>query len=212
MKAFGATALILQTLLLAACNERVTSHYETRSEAVRRRVPLRAEGGKGVSRQTLRDGCRRNIRRRSSLLSGARLPSIRFLQFKFTVELPRRPRQGTLQILDGIEQELRRNLEETEDQCPNGPLYFEPLARALALRVLGAVRDKKKRTSVQRPHANQQAPRCRGRCISKSLSRTPTPQSAAWAGISRSDAKSASGRCSAWSSSKPSMTLHQASR
>ena len=28
-------------------------------------------------------------------------------------------------------------MEETEDQCPHGPLYFEPLARALALRVLG---------------------------------------------------------------------------
>ena len=39
-------------------------------------------------------------------------------------------------------------MEETEDQCPNGPLYFEPLARALALRVLSGVRDKNKRTAV----------------------------------------------------------------
>ncbi len=31
-------------------------------------------------------------------------------------------------------------MEETEDQCPHGPLYFEPLARALALRVLGTVK------------------------------------------------------------------------
>jgi AraC family transcriptional regulator len=36
-------------------------------------------------------------------------------------------------------------MEETEDQCPHGPLYFEPLARALALRVLGTVRDQRNR-------------------------------------------------------------------
>jgi AraC family transcriptional regulator len=39
-------------------------------------------------------------------------------------------------------------MEETEDQCPHGPLYFEPLARALALRVLGTVRDQNKKTAV----------------------------------------------------------------
>jgi len=39
-------------------------------------------------------------------------------------------------------------MEETEDQCPHGPLYFEPLARALALRVLGTVRDQQKKAAV----------------------------------------------------------------
>jgi AraC-like DNA-binding protein len=41
-----------------------------------------------------------------------------------------------------IEALCRLLMEETEEQCPNGPLYFEPLARALALRVLGTVRDR----------------------------------------------------------------------
>jgi AraC family transcriptional regulator len=36
-------------------------------------------------------------------------------------------------------------MEETEDQCTHGPLYFEPLARALALRVLDTVRDQHSR-------------------------------------------------------------------
>ena len=44
-----------------------------------------------------------------------------------------------------IEALCRLLMEETEDQCPNGPLYFEPLARALALRVLGSVRDQHSR-------------------------------------------------------------------
>jgi AraC family transcriptional regulator len=39
-------------------------------------------------------------------------------------------------------------MEETEDQCPHGPLYFEPLARALALRVLGTVKRKPRKTAV----------------------------------------------------------------
>jgi hypothetical protein len=33
-------------------------------------------------------------------------------------------------------------MEETEAQCPHGPLYFEPLARALAAGVLSTIRDK----------------------------------------------------------------------
>jgi AraC family transcriptional regulator len=33
-------------------------------------------------------------------------------------------------------------MEETEDQCPHGRIYFEPLARALALSVLWTVRDR----------------------------------------------------------------------
>jgi AraC family transcriptional regulator len=36
-------------------------------------------------------------------------------------------------------------MEETEAQCPHGPLYFEPLARALAVGVLSAIRDKRLR-------------------------------------------------------------------
>ena len=39
-------------------------------------------------------------------------------------------------------------MEETEDQCPYGPSYFEPLARALALRVLWTVRDRHKGAPV----------------------------------------------------------------
>ena len=39
-------------------------------------------------------------------------------------------------------------MEETEDQCPHGPLYFEPLARALALRVLGTVKKRERKTAV----------------------------------------------------------------
>jgi AraC family transcriptional regulator len=39
-------------------------------------------------------------------------------------------------------------MEETEDQCPHGPLYFEPLARALALRVLGTVKKGERKTAV----------------------------------------------------------------
>jgi AraC-like DNA-binding protein len=39
-------------------------------------------------------------------------------------------------------------MEETEDQCPHGPLYFEPLARALALRVLSTVRDRQRKAVV----------------------------------------------------------------
>ncbi|HEY5891923.1 MAG TPA: AraC family transcriptional regulator [Chthoniobacterales bacterium] len=39
-------------------------------------------------------------------------------------------------------------MEETEDQCPYGPLYFEPLARALALRVLGTVHDQNRKAAV----------------------------------------------------------------
>jgi AraC family transcriptional regulator len=39
-------------------------------------------------------------------------------------------------------------MEETEDQCPHGPLYFEPLARALALRVLGTIKKRHRNTAV----------------------------------------------------------------
>ena len=39
-------------------------------------------------------------------------------------------------------------MEETEDQCPHGPLYFEPLARALALRVLGTVKKQQRNRAV----------------------------------------------------------------
>ena len=36
-------------------------------------------------------------------------------------------------------------MEETEDQCPRGPLYFESLAHALAVSVLDTVRDQHSR-------------------------------------------------------------------
>jgi AraC family transcriptional regulator len=39
-------------------------------------------------------------------------------------------------------------MEETEDQGPHGPLYFEPLARALALRVLGTVKKRERKMAV----------------------------------------------------------------
>ena len=48
----------------------------------------------------------------------------------------------------GTEALCRLLMEETEDQCPHGPLYFGPLARALALRVLCTVRDRHKRAPV----------------------------------------------------------------
>jgi AraC family transcriptional regulator len=53
-----------------------------------------------------------------------------------------RPWHHFFAIDQRIEALCRLLMEETEEQCPNGPLYFEPLARALALRVLGTVRDR----------------------------------------------------------------------
>jgi AraC-like DNA-binding protein len=55
--------------------------------------------------------------------------------------LSKRPWHHFFAIDQRIEALCRLLMEETEEQCPNGPLYFEPLARALALRVLGTVRD-----------------------------------------------------------------------
>jgi AraC-like DNA-binding protein len=55
--------------------------------------------------------------------------------------ISKRPWHHFFAIDQRIEALCRLLMEETEEQCPNGPLYFEPLARALALRVLGTVRD-----------------------------------------------------------------------
>ena len=54
--------------------------------------------------------------------------------------LLKRPWHHFFAIDQRIEALCRLLMEETEDQCPSGRLYFEPLARALALRVLGTVR------------------------------------------------------------------------
>ena len=56
--------------------------------------------------------------------------------------ISKRPWHHFFAIDQRIEALCRLLMEETEEQCPNGPLYFEPLARALALRVLGTVRDR----------------------------------------------------------------------
>jgi AraC-like DNA-binding protein len=55
--------------------------------------------------------------------------------------ISKRPWHHFFAIDQRIEALCRLLMEETEEQCPNGPLYFEPLARALAQRVLGTVRD-----------------------------------------------------------------------
>ena len=55
--------------------------------------------------------------------------------------ISKRPWHHFFAIDQRIEALCRLLMEETEEQCPNGPLYFEPLARALALKVLGTVRD-----------------------------------------------------------------------
>jgi hypothetical protein len=54
--------------------------------------------------------------------------------------ISRRPWHHFFAIDQRTEALCRLLMEETEDQCPNGALYFEPLARALALRVLDTVR------------------------------------------------------------------------
>jgi AraC-like DNA-binding protein len=57
-------------------------------------------------------------------------------------------------IDQGLEALCRLLMEETEAQCPHGPLYFESLARALAVDVLSTVRDqylRKARTMVAPP-------------------------------------------------------------
>jgi AraC-like DNA-binding protein len=56
--------------------------------------------------------------------------------------ISKRPWHHFFAIDQRIEALCRLLMEETEERCPNGPLYFEPLARALALRVLGTVRDR----------------------------------------------------------------------
>jgi AraC family transcriptional regulator len=56
--------------------------------------------------------------------------------------ISRRPWHHFFSIDQRIEALCRLLMEETEAQCPNGALYFEPLARALAVRVLDTVRDK----------------------------------------------------------------------
>ena len=56
-----------------------------------------------------------------------------------------RPWHHFFAIDQRIEALCRLLMEETEEQCPNGRLYFEPLARALAQRVLGTVRDQQGR-------------------------------------------------------------------
>jgi AraC family transcriptional regulator len=55
--------------------------------------------------------------------------------------ISKRPWHHFFAIDQRIEALCRLLMEETEENCPNGPLYFEPLARALALKVLGTVRD-----------------------------------------------------------------------
>jgi AraC-like DNA-binding protein len=55
--------------------------------------------------------------------------------------LLKRPWHHFFAIDQRIEALCRLLMEETEEQCPNGPLYFEPLARALAQTVLGTVRE-----------------------------------------------------------------------
>lgn len=59
--------------------------------------------------------------------------------------ISKRPWHHFFAIDQRIEALCRLLMEETEEQCPNGPLYFEPLARALALKVLGTVRDQRGR-------------------------------------------------------------------
>jgi AraC family transcriptional regulator len=59
--------------------------------------------------------------------------------------ISKRPWHHFFVIDQRIEALCRLLMEETEDRCPHGPLYFEPLARALALRVLGTVRDQRNR-------------------------------------------------------------------
>ncbi len=54
--------------------------------------------------------------------------------------ISKRPWHHFFAIDQRTEALCRLLMEETEDQCPHGPLYFEPLARALALRVLDTVR------------------------------------------------------------------------
>jgi hypothetical protein len=51
--------------------------------------------------------------------------------------ISKRPWHHFFAVDQRIEALCRLLMEETEEQCPNGSLYFEPLARALALRVLG---------------------------------------------------------------------------
>jgi AraC-like DNA-binding protein len=55
--------------------------------------------------------------------------------------ISKRPWHHFFAIDQRIEALCRLLMEETEENCPNGSLYFEPLARALALKVLGTVRD-----------------------------------------------------------------------
>jgi AraC family transcriptional regulator len=59
--------------------------------------------------------------------------------------ISKRPWHHFFAIDQRTEALCRLLMEETEDQCPHGPLYFEPLARALALRVLDTVRDQHSR-------------------------------------------------------------------
>jgi hypothetical protein len=59
--------------------------------------------------------------------------------------ISRRPWHHFFAIDQRIEAVCRLLMEETEDQCPRGPLYFESLAHALAVSVLDTVRDQERR-------------------------------------------------------------------
>jgi AraC-like DNA-binding protein len=64
-------------------------------------------------------------------------------------EVVSKPRWHHFFAIDQRTEALCRLLmEETEDQCPHGPLYFEPLVRALALRVLGTIKKRQRKTAV----------------------------------------------------------------
>jgi AraC family transcriptional regulator len=56
----------------------------------------------------------------------------------------KRPWHDFFSINHRIEALCRLLMEETEDRCYHGPLYFEPLARALAVSVLDTVRDQRR--------------------------------------------------------------------
>jgi AraC family transcriptional regulator len=58
--------------------------------------------------------------------------------------ISKRPWNHFFAIDQRTEALCRLLMEETEDQCPHGPLYFEPLARAFAVSVLDTVRDQRR--------------------------------------------------------------------
>jgi AraC family transcriptional regulator len=62
--------------------------------------------------------------------------------------ISKRPWHHFFAIDQRIEALCRLLMEDTESQCPNGALYFEPLARALSIRVLDTVRDQRIRKAL----------------------------------------------------------------